>query len=148
MIKFSKFIKESMNYAKTQEMINHMINHRVLHNFLWHLTSPDAVDGEFTTESRFPNMRPVGDVKASGLENQPEGNPWQHIKKGFHDAFPDGEDEATTKRKGIEAQNHFANFMKERGGYSGKKVALLSQNGKTASSASEGLKEEHNQQLS
>ena len=138
MLKFSTFIKESMNYAKTQEMINHMINYPTLHNFLWHLTSPDAVDGEFTTESRFPNMRPVGDVKAAGLENQPEGNPWQHIKKGFHDAFPDGEDEATTKRKGIEAQNHFANFMKERGGYSGKKVALLSQNGKTASSATEG----------
>lgn len=88
-----------------------------------------------------PKAHPVDHIKAAGRAALPEGNPFHHMRQGFHAAFPDNEDPKITEKKALEAQKHFRQFMHERGGHTKKNnLSLTSENGKTRLSSGEGVK--------
>ena len=89
------------------------------------------------------DQRPDNDIEKilkKGRENAPVGvNLNKHIKKGFHSAFVEGETPEETKRKAKEAQAHFRNFLRERGGQKAKDANLTGDNGKTQLSTGQGI---------
>ena len=91
---------------------------------------------------RVSTAKPLDYIRTTGkgeLEKK-GGNPFAHMKAGFHAAFPDNEDPAITHQKAKAAQKHFRQFMHERGGHSPTNTAsLTSQNGKTRLSTGEGV---------
>lgn len=132
--------------------------HPVLHNFLQHLSSHTYRPGEpeSMNEAETRDRKAEAAKKASGAsgvskehmqklfdkgnEHAPKGNPFDHLKKGFHAAFPKDEHPDVTHQKEKEAQTHFRKFMHERGGHSKDNTTnLTSQNGKTKLSSGVGF---------
>lgn len=112
-------------------------DHPRLYDFLHHLSSPTISESSSMNESK---AHPVDQIIAKGQDSQPQGNLWQHLRKGFAQAFPDNEDPKVTKQKAQEARKHFRNFMTDRGGHSpNNNLQLTSENGKTALSSGEGV---------
>lgn len=140
----------------------------VLHNHLWHLSSPmlgkpdtestfveseeyslkasDIVITEAREDAKHPNeivrngisaeQSLVDSHKAAGT-HPPSIR--ARIKAGFHSAMPAGETPDVTAKKAKESMEHFRGFMHTEGGHAkNNKLMLLSQNGKTASSAGAG----------
>lgn len=121
----------------------------VLHNFLQHLSSPwmnktrSGKPGKEKAKDVKEDAFPVKDIQAKGREvlDKRGGNPFAHMKAGFHAAFPEGEHPDETKKKAGEAQKHFRKFMHERGGHVANNSAnLMGENGKTRKSSGEGVK--------
>ena len=119
-----------------------------LHNFFSHLSSPwmnmtrSGRPGK-KRKKEIDEANSVADIQAKGREalDKQGGNPFAHMKAGFHAAFPEGEHPKETARKATEAQNHFHQFMHERGGHSkDNKLKMLGNNGKTRKSSGEGVK--------
>lgn len=112
----------------------------VLWNFLHHLSSSTIDDDGKGFKQSIQEAKSIEDIKKDGIANQPEGNLYHHIKNGFHAAFPEGESPEVTAQKAKEARTHFRTWMAERGGHSAKNtMSLTSDNGKTRSSAGEGV---------
>jgi len=135
----------------------------VLHNHLWHLSSPmmgetssqfveseensltstDVLMVESTSVAKHPNEIIRNGLAAEEKINADAGGKAPsiraRIKAGFHAAIPEGETPDVTKQKAKESQQHFRNFMHTEGGHAkNNTLSLLSQNGKTASSAGAG----------
>jgi hypothetical protein len=149
-MKFRQFLNE----AESIESYEHSQESPVLHNFLWHLTSPTVVHSEFdgsqshikrldeaeTVDTAHPDPHHSSNIKAAGLQHEPQGNIFHHLRDGFSKAFPDNESPQETKKKAMEARKHFRKFMNERGGLSIKNTTnLLNQNGKTKLSTGAGV---------
>lgn len=126
---------KTLSFFKQQ--INEATNNTV-NNFLWHLSAPSTHPKHIGDDLHEAFPLPV--VVKSGQDAQASGNMYQHMRKGFHAAFPDDEAPEITKQKAKEAQKHFRTFMAERGGHTkDNKLNLLSENGKTKLSSGVGV---------
>ena len=129
MLGFREYLEEAKKELLTPK------EHTRLYDFLHHLSSPTISEKDTLEEAH-----DVETVKQAGLDNKPEGNLFQHLKQGFHDAFPEGETPEVTKQKAIESRQHFRTFMTERGGHAKKNtLQLTSENGKTVLSSGAGM---------
>lgn len=140
--------EELLNEENSVELHDLMHDNPVLHNFLWHLTSPTVVHHSFSGSKKDEDKQikeeedpfHTTNIRKKGLEHEPQGNIFHHLREGFAKAFPDGEDPKVTKAKAKEARVAFRKFMTERGGLSEKNTTnLLGQNGKTQLSTGAGV---------
>lgn len=131
MLTFKQFINEEYNNSQNN----------VLMNFLHHLSSSTiANDHDPSLKKSLDEARSIEDIKQDGVNNQPSGNLFHHIKNGFHAAFPEGESPEQTTAKAKEAQKHFRNWMTERGGHAeNNQMSLTGDNGKTRLSTGVGM---------
>jgi len=129
MLKFKSFLSESNKFDALME-------HPTLHNFLHHLSSSTIHPEEDVLEE----AHDIEHIQQQGRDNAPTGNLFQHLRKGFHDAFPENEKPEETHRKAKESRAHFRKFMHERGGLAkNNSTDISSQNGKTGLSTGEGV---------
>lgn len=115
-MRFKEYVKENEGTG--------IEKYPVLWNFMQHLVSGSHVPEDFSGDASSnlkEEARSIEDIKKDGVEAQPTGNVFHHLKEGFAKAFPEGEDEKTTKKKAIEARKIFRKFMTERGGTCGEK---------------------------
>lgn len=120
------------------EDLNDINNFDTVSNFLFHLSSPTFTPSLYLDQLN--EAREIHEIIKDGIEKQQEGNIFQKLRKGFHDAFPENEPEHVTKEKAKNAQKLFHEFAKTRGGHSETyKGSFLGKNTKTKLSSGVGF---------
>lgn len=136
----TKTLKDILNQHEEYNDIQHF---PIVSNFLQHLSSPTMAFPELNRQCELneaANFIHPDDIKATGLEHEPSGNIYQHLRNGFTKAFPENETHEEHAQKTKESLEHYQRFMHERGGYVEKtSVPLLQQNSKTALSSGVGV---------
>lgn len=134
MLTFKSYLTENHKVDKL------MAIHPRLYDFLHHLSSPTVQHEEHELAEEKQQPHPIDHILQKGQEHKPEGNLFNHLRKGFHAAFPENEDPKVTKQKALESRKHFRNWMHERGGHSKKNnLNITGENGKTRLSTGENV---------
>ena len=130
MLTFKSFLTES---TKVDSL---MTQHPRLYDFFHHLSSP-TVHHE---QEELEEAHEIEHIQQQGKENAPKGNLFNHLRQGFHAAFPENEDPKVTKQKAQESRKHFRQWMHERGGHAkNNNLNITSENGKTRLSTGENV---------
>jgi hypothetical protein len=144
LMSFASFINESKDNPTSihgmPSVLANFMHHLTTGTFHEHETMMEAADLLPTRQLTKDGSYSLGTVMRLGQENQPDENLYKRMKAGFHAGIVEGEDPKVTKKKALESQAHFRQFMKERGGHSAKySGGLTTENGKTQLSSGVGF---------